>query len=273
MPVEPAGGNTYNHAAAWPGGRSSMLQIRSEQMLAFQREPRQRFERELALYLTRHFPFEAAHADVPRWVRTAVQDASRHGFWTRHESALYLALTAMLGSGFAEDPQIPWAANALANRRESSVDRLTRLYDRAIEFLDATGGPKCSWLVRAKIRVRRQDMRVLDRGIHPRALPGRIRDLLVRLYPQKAAVVGQRALTDVAKMAIARVEARGATSAEATLIQAVHMYFLGSGFERDPCYPWTAALDDDAGGPMDRRYATMHERSLEYLDRSFQFKE
>jgi hypothetical protein len=251
-----------------------MLVIRQAQFEVFRKQPRLRFEGEMAAYLKSYFPFEAAEADLDSWVSTGLDRAAEYGFLTYSESAQYLALMAILGSGFDQDPQIPWTAEIISDPNGTSLDRITNVFDKAIEYLDAIAGPKCTWFVRAKLRVKKQDMTVLDRGVHPRALAGRIRDVLVRLYPQKAAVIGERALNQVVKSAIERTEQRGERSARATLIHAVHMYYLGSDFDRDPCFPWAGAtLSDGSAGSVDDRYARMHQLSIEYLVRSFQFKD
>jgi hypothetical protein len=249
-----------------------MLVIRQQQIDVFRIQPRLRFESDMSVYLKRYFPFEAANADLERWVQTGLDKAALNGFLTHQESALYLALMSILGAGFEDDVQIPWAKD-ISGPNGQSLDRITHVYDRAVQYLDAIGGPKCSWLARAKLRVRKQDMTVLDQGVHPRALAGRIRELLVRLYPQKAAVVGEKALQQLVKSAIARAQARGATSARPALISAVHMFFLGSAYEQDPCYPWTGAtLAHEEGGAIEKRFDRMHRLLLAYLDRSFQFK-
>jgi hypothetical protein len=250
-----------------------MLQIREPQMELFRKQARLTFEREMASYLKRYFPFEAANADLERWVRTGLQKAAVYGFGTYYESAMYLALTAMLGIGFDEDPQIPWAVESITSPQEPSEDRITRVYDKGIEYLDATGGPKCLWFVRAKIRFRKQGMTALDQGVPPQGLPGRIRQVLLQMYPEKAAVIGERAVKQLVKSAIERTGERGAKSPHSALIHATHMYYLGSEFDRDPCFPWVeTTLADTAAGSVDDRYSGMHQLSLDYLERSFRFK-
>jgi hypothetical protein len=249
-----------------------MLLIRQQQMDVFRAQPRLRFEAAMATYLRRYFPFEAANADLERWVGVGLDRTACAGFLTAQESALYLALMAMLGSGFEQDSLIPWAGEINSAPNEPSIDRITRVYEKTISFLDATGGPKCAWLVRAKLRVRKQDVSVLDEGVHPGVLAGKVRELLTGLYPQKAAVIGDRAMKDLASVAIERTRARGAMTARAAMIQAIHMFFLGSAYDRDPCYPWAeATLANEDCGPIEQRYYRMHQLSLEYLDRSFLF--
>jgi hypothetical protein len=248
-----------------------MLVIRRQQFDTFRAQLELQFEDEMASYLRRYFPFEAAQASLNLWVRQGLDKATQLGFSTRQECSLYLALMAMLGAGFDEDPQIPWAATGITNPDALSLQRITQVYERGIKYLEATGGPKCAWLVRAKLRARKHDMTVVDQGVHPRALPRRIRDVLAGLYPQKADVVGDAALELLVRFAIERTEAAGARTAAPALIHAVHMFFLGWSFDADPCYPWTAAaLAGDAQGDVEERYRRMHEQSLDYLDRSFQ---
>jgi hypothetical protein len=250
-----------------------MLVIRREQMDAFRNQPRLAFESEMAAYLKRYFPFEAANADLPRWVQSGLDRAAQYEFATYNESAQYLALMAILGAGFDEDPQIPWAAEMIGDSDNAPEDRITRVFDRAIEFLDAISGPNCSWFVRAKIRVKNQDMSILNQMEDPAEFAARIREILVDLYPQKAAVIGEPALEQLVNSAVERSANRGQESATAALIHAVHMYYLGSEFDQDACYPWAGAtLADPSGGSVEERYAHMHQLSIDYLDRSFQFK-
>ena len=116
-------------------------------------------------------------------------------------------------------------------------------------------------------------MSVLDKGIHPRAVPARMREVLEKLYPQKASAAGEKAMKQLARTAVERAKAQGAKSARPALIGAIHAFVLGSGYQTDPCYPWTGAtLGDVTGGLIGDRFNRMHQVSLDYLERSFQFK-
>ena len=253
--------------------RRGTLVIRKEQLRVFQMQPRLHFEKEMGGYLKQYFPFEAANADLERWVRTGLAKADQYGFSTYSQCALFLALTAILGAGFDEDPQIPWAAEMISNPKGSAAERLSGVYDKGIEFLRAIGGRKCAWLVRAKLRVRRQDMNLAASGRSRRAMADKIRQALAQMYPEKARQIGDMALKRLVALAIGRARERGAETPSAALIHATHMYYLGAAFDQDPCYPWAGnTLNDPNAGPADQRYKQMHRLSLEYLDRSFQFK-
>jgi len=252
--------------------RRGTLVIREAQMKIFRLQPRLQFERDMADYLKRYFPFEAANADLERWVRTGLAKAGQFGLTTRRQNALFLALTAILGAAFDEDPLIPWAAEIVSSPDGSAADRLSRVYDKGIEFLRAVGGPKCGWLVRAKLRVRRQDMTAAAAGMSRRSMAEKIRQVLAQMYPEKARQGGDKAMKKLVGLAIGRARERGAETPAAALIHATHMFYLGAGFDQDACYPWAGnTLDDQNAGPVDRRYERMHQLSLEYLNRSFQF--
>jgi len=254
-----------------------MLTIRQAQMDVFRNQARLDFESEMAGYLKRYFPFEAANSDLDRWVQTGLDRASRLGFLTQRECAMYLALMAMLGASFEEDPLVPWAMEILSQADEPSLDRISRLYEKGIEYLESTSGPKGVWFDRAKRRMPRQDTSVLDRGVHARALSGRISALLAESHPEKARVAGDKALKILAKSAIERAEQRGATTPRAALIQALHTFHLGSGFDEDPCFPWAgAALEGVAvkspNESMDARYDRLQLETVDYFKRSLKFE-
>ncbi|MFN7938298.1 MAG: hypothetical protein U0R19_33525 [Bryobacteraceae bacterium] len=209
-----------------------MLVIRQPQLEAFREQPRILFEREMADYLREYFPFEASHGDVNLWVRNGLRQAGLYGFSSWRDSAQYLALMAMLGAGFLEDPATPWARAIVCDGSKDPAERMTLLFDRAVQYLEATCGPRGVWFDRALARLPRLDLNVVE-GSHPRAVAGRIGEELARLYPQKAAAIGGRALRDI-------VQLSGVESASRRewLFRAACMLLLGAGFAGDPCFPW-----------------------------------
>lgn len=211
-----------------------MLVIRQPQLEAFREQPRILFEREMASYLREYFPFEARHADVDGWVRNGLRQAGLYGFTSWRDSAQYLALMAMLGAGFPDDPAMPWARAIVSDGSKDPAERMTLLFDRAVEYLEATCGPRGVWFDRALARLLRLDLSVLE-GSHPRAVAGRIGEELTRLYPQKAAAIGDGALREIVRMG--GVES---ASRREWLFRAACMFFLGAGFAVDPCFPWAA---------------------------------
>ena len=216
------------------GGIPRVLTIRQPQMDAFRDQPRILFEREMAGYLREHFPFEARYGDVDWWVRNGLRQAGLYGFVSWRDSAQYLALMAMLGAGFLDDPATAWARAIVCDGSKEPPERMGTLFDRAVEYLEATCGPRGVWFDRAVGRLLRLDLNVVE-GAHRRAVAGRIGEELTRLYPQKAAAIGDQALRELVRMS-----GEASASRQEWLFRAACMMLLGAGFSGDPCFPWAA---------------------------------
>jgi len=90
-----------------------MLVMRKPQMEAFEHVAAQRFAEGLLDHFQTFFPQHAAvlgNAQLQRALRYGLQRAESRGLGTERAVYLYIALMFMLGSGFDEDPQLPWAA-------------------------------------------------------------------------------------------------------------------------------------------------------------------
>lgn len=244
-----------------------MLTIRDAQLHVLSRQPRARFEADLARHLRRYFPHECERGDVAGFVRLGIKRAATHGCNTQCDTALYLNLMAILGAEFDTDPQIPWAGQGLDDLSIPSLSaRLNKVYDSAIALLESTCGNKNLYLVRTKIRIRKQDFDFLN-AVRQNALPSVLAAFLEGIYPQKAAYIGASAMKVLVHYAASTVQERGASTGRAAGIHALHMFMLGSGYERDPFYPWAAEIMEarDAG-PVDARFDRVLEASLAYMD-------
>ena len=162
---------------------------------------------------------------------------------------------------------MPWVAPLLDDLSAPSPSvRLDKFYDSAVAFLETTCGRKNLYLVRAKLRIRRQQFDFLNR-LRWNALPAVLAELLEKIYPQKAASTGEPAMRDLTLHAATTAQKRGASTGRAAGIHALHMFMLGSGYERDPFYPWAAEILDARGaGPVDARFDRVLEASLAYME-------
>ncbi len=246
-----------------------MLTIRDAQLDVLGRQPRARFEADLARHLRRYFPHECEGGDVAGFVRMGIERAAAHGIDTQGDTALYLNLMAMMGAEFDEDPLIPWAARGLDDLSTPSPSaRLDAVYDSAIAFLESTCGRKNLYLVRAKLRIRRQEFDFLNK-FRWNALPPVLAGFLEKIYPQKAARAGESAMKDLTLHAASTAQEWGVSTGRAAGIHALHMFMLGSGYQRDPFYSWAAEiLDSREAGAVDRRFDRMLKASLAYMERT-----
>ena len=244
-----------------------MLTIRNAQLAALAEWPRRRFEIALATHLGRYFPHECERGDVLRFVRLGIDRSEYHGCETQLDIAWYLNLMVMLGCDFDRDPQIPWAGDGLDDPSVPSLSgRLSRVYEAALRYLEETGGANNSHLARAKLRIRRFDLAELD-GLDDDALPAGLVAFLYSIYPEKAKCQAQAPMQALVEAAIESARRRGATTARAAGIHALHMFMLGCGYGRDPLYCWlNGALDDEGAGPVDARFNRLMQASLAYIE-------
>jgi hypothetical protein len=81
-----------------------------------------------------HFA-EAGENLVAELVTVAIERAAKHGIMTVTSLSVYVPLTFLLGVGFDEDPQFPWANDACAKRDDDGPESIAlRLHAGAIAF-------------------------------------------------------------------------------------------------------------------------------------------
>ncbi len=225
-----------------------MLVIRQRQIVGLETLARRRFEDTLVDHVATYFPNHARVLGEPR-VRQVIDyglaRARLHGFTSERNLCLYLDLMLMLGSNFDVDPQLPWAAEILMDpASEHPTLRIDRLTNAAMDHMDRSAGADDGHL-----------RRVLD-GVRG-DLPTRLAELdassglwsecaaalLVRLWPERCALLGAAGMQDLIHVAHESASHYGLHSRRARAIYLVCTFVLGSHFDSDPQHPWaTAAL-------------------------------
>lgn len=240
-----------------------MLVIRREQLTALTAEPRRRFETSLMQHARRYFPQECARADVPAFVRLAIERSRYHGYEAQVETAYYLNLMAMLGSDFDADPQIPWAGVAVDDISVAdSRQRLSRVHALALHYLQDIGGPAMVHARRARLRLRSQGMKAVN-DVPPRRLNTVLPAILANLYPEKAARDGEPALRALVERATESCQRRGAHANSSVATHTLGLFLLGSGFFGDPLHAWGQALLKQTSMPPDARYDALRDALIE----------
>jgi hypothetical protein len=282
-----------------------MLVIRKSQMKVFEQVAVQRFEAGLLDHLRTFFPEQAAAlgtAQLGKVVRYGLQRAESRGLRTERGLYLYLALMFMLGSAFDEDPQLAWmpplqppappplpaeepqqatppveAAPTPATvpppeetepapPPETPDTRIVPLYEQAMAFLDRTAGPDNEFL--------RHTLSVLR---HPQVFEGlptapsfghRVLLLLQTLAPEKYKALGDGALRALVRSGYEAAKYHGVTTESGMMNYLALAFVLGSGFDRDPLYPWAAAvLSDPTLADPAQRGAALRETALKALEK------
>jgi len=226
-----------------------MLTIRREQMEALEAAAVRDFERRMLAHLRQFFPKHLAVLGEPTLravIRFGVGRGSIHGFTTEHDLCLYVDLMLLLGSLFDEDPQLPWADAILHDAGiPDSAERAERLYDEAMAFLDDAAGEDGQYLTRALVTLHKHPLKETW-APGPGKLEDRLLAHLRALWPQKYECVGAGPLGLMVHRGVEGAARNHVAGDFGALVFVVLMFFLGSGFDRDPQYPWALAILGDA---------------------------
>ncbi|MFZ4790700.1 MAG: hypothetical protein ACOYMW_07395 [Candidatus Competibacteraceae bacterium] len=263
-----------------------MLVIRKAQMEAFEKIAVRRFEDGLLDHLRTFFPDHTAvlgDQQLVRVIRYGLQRAQSRNVQTERGVYRYLALMFMLGSLFDEDPQLPWAAAQepvtppAVNEGETAESapppeeipetpdaQIERVYGEAMAFLDQTAGPDNGHLHQT-LNLLRQPQ-VFD-GLPPAPSFGhRLLLLLQALAPAKYQTLGDEPVRALVRSGYEAAKRHGFVTEPGMMNYIALAYVLGSGFDRDPVYPWAAAtLSDPALVNPAQRSAVLRETALAYL--------
>jgi hypothetical protein len=247
---------------------SLVLTIRKEQVEALDRASRVAFEDETVGHLMRLAPRLGEIYGEPRFrevVRLGIERAEGFGFTNRGPVRLYAELMVILGSEFAVDPLLPWAAEALnAPDVPDQMHRADRLYRSAVDYLDAVVGADDHHLIDALRRLDGAQFTgyPIEADDYEDYALGRLRSI----YPQKCDCAGERALRELVRRGFERAESHGARTSLGVCLFIVLPFVLGHGVFVDPFYPWVArALEDPALPDPGKRVERLLTRTKTYL--------
>lgn len=222
-----------------------MLKIRSEQIDALGMGMRGLFVEEMIEHLNAFSPelCQTLGDDQLRpVVCQALERAEGYGLVNRGSVRLFLEMMFLLGSGFDDDPQYPWARETLL--RDDFFNEMYksgRLEHLLREYLDRVHGPE-----NENAQLALLNLRALAENL---AFPFRlerlaedIRDALHQVFQQKLHEIGPQAVAEIISRArLLAQEVYGAEEPRPTAVLAILMFSFGAGCATDPLYPWIGA--------------------------------
>jgi hypothetical protein len=248
-----------------------MLIIRKEQMQVFEQAAVQSFESRMVEHLKKEFPKHSeamGDAALLEVVRCGRERAATYGLAGERSVRLYLELMLMLGSGFDQDPQLPWAADILRNQGAGDeTARIDALYRKVIEYANRTVGPKNEYLDRALRALPAEQLE----GYVGSGAPS-FEDYMLRrlgmLYREKAEAVGREPLCIMIGRGVEGARRTRLTTEAGVTLFVFLMFFLGSGFDSDPQFRWASEiLKDETLGEPAKKAARLREAAMVYLGR------
>ncbi len=245
------------------------MEIHSSQLTTLHDRANRTYADDLVDHIRNYFPAHTALGDLQlrRVVDRAVSRAGLHGFTSERNICLYLDLMLMLGSDFDVDPQFPWAAEILAEPTFAHPTlRIDHLTNTALARLERTAGVDDEHLARAYLRMRRNMtdlIAMVDRGgglWAPLALT-----VLRRIWPERSADLGDDTLARVIRGAYEAAHHHGLAARHDLAIYVVCSVIFGSGFDRDPQFPWAAEALSAEGGAGPRPAERLYHAGLAWL--------
>jgi hypothetical protein len=261
---------TFDDLIFLPLGSRHMLIIRQNQMDVFRKLALAQFEEAMLAHSKSFSPHlcEVIGDDQLRTVvRTALDRAGRYKFTNRGPLRLFIELGFLFGSGFADDPQYPWASEILRST-DGQMCRAEKLHAKSTEYLEIVSGPDNHYTNQALER-----LSVAARERRHRPLPARdqfgitMLQEMARIFPQKSEYVGHDALEALISEGVAEAARHRLPSVLGEGLVVILMFAFGHGCTQDPLYPWISrTLNDQMTVDPADRADRLEKKALIWLD-------
>jgi hypothetical protein len=193
-----------------------------------------------------------------------VAGAGQVGFDRRGQARLFVELGILHGSGFTDDPQLPWVREVMDDPGfPFPQQRAEALHERADAYSDAVYGPEGEY-VRAARR------RVGDQSHWPTPAAAELEDVmlatLLDLHPEKVAYLGEKPIRELISEARGVAKRWRMPGPRPIALMAVLMNLFGHRCDDDPLYPWiNRTLVDSAIRDGETRAQRLERRALAWM--------
>ena len=251
-----------------------MLVIRDSQMTALEQVTVRNFENRLIEHLEEFFPKQCeilGKEQTLKVVRLGIERAEQYGLITERDLHLYVGLMFMLGSYFDQDPQLPWAAKILTDENIAYPShRADQMHNRAMAYLNQVAGKDSQYLDRALRKAHELPVSALSRTGENKQLSfgDYVLKLLYSLFSEKYQAVGDDAIRQLVRQGYQSARSQNLADDFGIATYIGLMFILGSGFGRDPQYPWAEAVLSDANltDPI-KKGELLHKGAMAHLEK------
>lgn len=248
-----------------------MLKIRKEQDEELGKIALKRFEDSMVEHIKEFFPkYYEVHGEslIREIIQYAVQHAGNYDFVTERDVCLYINLVLLLGSNFDIDKQLFWAEEILKDENiTSSATRIDRLYDKAMEYFDRVAGTENEFLGRALLRIREISIENFSQTPAENTIDVSVA-LLQEIWPRKCQELGETTLNNLIGEAVISAKVYNITSERGLVLYTWLMFMLGSGFDKDPQFPWAAKiLHDESIIDQAKKVDQLYREAMAFLEK------
>lgn len=251
-----------------------MFRVRKHLLDTFREEALTDFEDRMITHLR---VFSSAHFKILREeeirgvIQSGMERAAPHGLTSGRSIRYFVDTMFLVGSGFDEDPMLPWARAALTDTFHThQEERVNLLFSRAREHVAAIR-PELVALAQGGGAGFMDDLRRLRAEDNEPLVPAgfaatgpvqkRAFDWLVRRFPMKSERAGEARVRALVELAADTAVRRGLGTPRGVLVLSAMMFVLGAGCAADPLLPWLSDILDDPSVPtpgerVDRVFGT-----------------
>jgi hypothetical protein len=249
-----------------------MLIIRDEQLDAFERASWKKFEQSQLEHVREYFPVDHAVLGGDRgtlgFIREGIDRARASGITVFGDACRYIDLMLSLGTDFALDPQLPWAAALIGDESQDVSTRMDLLHAAALAYIDRVAGEDGAHYLRAVLRAR--SLSYEEASADDGDFETSLRALCMRLWPRKHREIRGEPMERFLALAASSSERDGMGGPGARMIYAGLMFLLGSGFATDPLHPWARVVTGGPPSPGPERARALFDGAKEHLDRTLE---
>jgi hypothetical protein len=243
-----------------------MLSVRTEQLQVFARFSRARFEEDMVRHSKNFSPqlCEVIGDDQLRLaVQSAIARAQTYGFTNRGPLRLFVELMFLFGSAFDTDPQYAFM-NARLNAPGDQMERAEDIHQICNNYHDKVAGEAN---VNVWNALRRLPMLVHEPLTFTNGFVAGMLQEVEHVFPQKAAYIGEAALTALIDEAIATGRKFQFSSMRQGALLVALMFAFGHGCTDDPLYPWIGrTLNDERISEPSARAERLEKKALTWLE-------
>jgi len=248
-----------------------MVILRKEQMALFNALPRLLFEKRLIRHFFRFYERECkdlGEDQVHLVIKYGIEKAEKYGYSSQRDIGFFISLMFLFGSGFDNDPQLPWAKSGLEDASvEDTSDRIGKVWSNAMLYIDTVAGESNEHLVVAMKKLRDYDFSAI-RQMQGNKFKTHANTVLTELYPTKCEYHKEEITRQLVLDGMATAKSFGLEDNESVIMFLILKLFLGGEFYMDPLYPWISAiLNDDTLNSVEKSQR-LNNSARQYLSKA-----
>ncbi len=244
-----------------------MLQIRKEQMKAFENAALKRFEDKMTAHsmtFTPRLSKVLGEKQIRKAVQQAMRRAARYGFTNQGPMQLYIELMYICGSDFDTDPQYPTLGKVL-NEQGDQMERADRIYRGLMDYIEKVSGYGAVFVTEALEALADFVGQPLPFGPNDFE-EGLVREMQ-RLFPRKADYIGVSGINGLIRESIIEARQYEFPPFRGAALLVILKFAFGHGCTDDLLYPWIfRTIHDRRIGAPEIRARQLEKKSITWLN-------